>query len=151
MNGARHVTKLAAVASASAIVLGLAGLPAGAAGTNAKDEAARILGEWSLSFTTKDVNRNRILDDPERKTRDSAVERNAATGFLRFEKDGTVVMDRKLRFRGRYQILAQEPRDELVLTFEKDIGTYRMLIIQINDEALVLEPGIGMFDVYRRP
>src|SRR6185295_16247905 len=114
-------------------------------------EAAKILGDWALSYTTKDTNRNGILDESERKAADSAAELNSATGFLKFEKGGKVEMDRKLRFKGRYEIVAQEPRDELVLTFDKDIGRYRMVISRITDQELVLEPGIGMFNVYGRP
>jgi hypothetical protein len=120
-------------------------------GANPQEEAGKILGAWVLSYTTKDANRDRVLDESERRTPDTAAERNSATGFLQFEKGGSVSMDRQLRFKGRYEIVAQDSHDQLVLTFEKDIGTYRMLVIRVSDKELVLEPGIGMLAVYRRP
>lgn len=141
----------AAVLFAAALVLPCGAGAATDANPQVNVEAAKILGEWVLSYTTKDANRNRVLDESERKAADTAAERNSATGFLRFGKAGRVEMDRKLRFIGRYEIVAQEPRDQLVLVFDKNIGTYRMLVIRITDKELVLETGIGMFDVYRRP
>jgi len=120
-------------------------------GANPQDEAEKILGAWTLSYTAKDANRNRVLDESERRTPDSAAEKNSATGFLQFEKGGRVTMDRQLRFKGRYQIVAQDAHDQLVLAFDdKDIGTYRMLIIRVTEKELVLEPSVGTFDVYRR-
>lgn len=147
----RQLAALAAIAMLT-LPVSRAGTEVAASRPDPKAEAANLPGEWVLSYTTKDANVNRVLDDAERKTPDSADARFAATGFLRFEAGGKVTMDRKLRFTGRYEILTQEPRDQLVLKFDdKDIGTYRFLVIRVTDKELVLEPGIGMFDVYRRP
>jgi hypothetical protein len=133
------------------LVLGLAGLRAAGAGPSPEDEGQKLLGEWVQSYTTKDANRNRVLDDTERKPANLA-EAGFGIGFLRFEKDGKVEIDKRLHHKGRYKILAQEPRNQLVVEMDdKDIGAYRFLIIQVIDKELVLEPSVGTFTVYRRP
>jgi hypothetical protein len=135
----------------STLVLGLAGLRAVNASPSPKDEGQNMLGEWVQSYTTKDANTNRVLDDTERKPANLAEE-GFGIGFLRFEKDGKVEIDKRLRHKGHYKILKQEPRDQLVVEMDsKDIGTYRFLIIQVSDKELVLEPSPGTFTVYRRP
>lgn len=139
------------VAVALTLFLGLAGLRAADASPGSKDEAQGIAGEWVQSYTTKDANSNRVLDDAERKPANLA-EKGFGIGFLQFDKDGKVAIDKRLRHKGRYKILEQKPRDQLVVEMDsKDLGTYRFLIIQVTDKELVLEPSLGMFTVYRRP
>jgi len=81
----------------------------------------------------------------------------AATVIIRscsnqFDKDGKVAIDKRLGHKGRYKIVEQAPRDQLVIEMDSnDIGTYRFLIIEVNDKELVLEPSLGTFRVYRRP
>jgi hypothetical protein len=131
------------------LVLGLTGLRA--AGASPKDEAQRIVGEWVQSYTTKDANSNRVLDESERK-RPDPNDKGFGVAFLQFDKDGKVAIDKRLRHKGRYKILEQAPRDQLVVEMDsKDIGTYRFLIIDVTDKELVLEPSLGRFTVYRRP
>jgi hypothetical protein len=131
------------------LVLGFAGR--GTAGASPKDEAQRLTGEWVQSYTTKDANSNRILDEAERKGPD-LNEKGFGIGFLQFDKDGKVAIDKRLRHKGRYKILEQAPRNQLVIEMDsKDLGTYRLLIIEVNDKELVLEPSVGRFTVYRRP
>ena len=133
------------------LILALAGLRGADASPGSKDEAQRIVGEWVQSYTTKDANSNRVLDDAERKPANEA-EQGFGIGFLQFDKDGKVAIDKRLRHKGRYKILEQQPRDQLVVEMDsKDIGTYRFLIIQVTDKELVLEPSVGRFTVYRRP
>lgn len=132
-----------------ATVLGLVGPRV--AGASPKDEAQRLVGEWMQSYTTKDANSNRILDEAERK-RPDANEKGFGIGFLQFDKEGKVAIDKRLRHKGRYKIVEQAPRDQLVIEMDsKDIGTYRFLIIEVSDKELVLEPSLGTFTVYRRP
>ena len=130
-------------------VLGLVGLRAAAA--NPKDEAQKLVGEWVQSYTTKDANSNRKLDDAERKSPE-ANEKGFGIAFLQFDKDGKVAIDKRLRHKGHYKIMEQAPRDQLVLEMDsKDLGTYRFLIIEVSDKELVLEPSVGRLTVYRRP
>jgi len=130
-------------------VLGLVGLRA--AGASPKEEGQRLVGEWLQSYTTKDANSNRILDEAERKPPD-ANEKGFGIAFLQFDKDGKVAIDKRQRHKGHYKIMEQAPRNQLVLEMEsKDLGTYRFLIIEASDKELVLEPRIGTFTVYRRP
>jgi hypothetical protein len=130
-------------------VLGLAGLPAAVA--SPKEEGSRLVGEWVQSYTTKDANANRILDEAERKQPD-ANEKGFGIAFLQFDKDGKVAIDKRLRHKGHYKIVEQAPRDQLVIEMEsKDLGTYRFLIIAVSDKELVLEPSLRTFTVYRRP
>jgi hypothetical protein len=140
-----HVT--AVLVSAS--VLGLVGLRT--TGASPKDEAQKLVGEWVQSYTTKDANSNRNLDEAERKPPD-ANEKGFGIAFLQFDKDGKVAIDKRLRHKGHYKIMEQAPRDQLVIEMEsKDLGTYRFLIIAVSDKELVLEPSVGRFAVYRRP
>ena len=131
------------------LIAGLIAIRAASAGP--KDEAQKLGGEWVQSYTTKDANSNRILDEAERKPPD-ANEKGFGIAFLQFDKDGKVAIDKRQRHKGHYKIMEQAPRDQLVLEMEsKDLGTYRFLIIEASDKELVLEPRIGTFTVYRRP
>ena len=130
-------------------VLGLVGLRA--AGEGPKEEGQKLVGEWVQSYTTKDANSNRILDEAERKSPD-ANEKGFGIAFLQFDKDGKVAIDKRLRHKGHYKIMEQAPRNQLVIEMEsKDLGTYRFLIIEVGEKELVLEPSVGRFTVYRRP
>ncbi|HSS00162.1 MAG TPA: hypothetical protein VLM79_24060 [Kofleriaceae bacterium] len=132
-----------------ASALGLVGIRV--AGASPKEEGQRLVGEWVQSYTTKDANSNRILDEGERKPAD-ANEKGFGIAFLQFDKDGKVAIDKRLRHKGQYKIMEQAPRNQLVLEMEsKDLGTYRFLIIEVSDKELVLEPSVGRFTVYRRP
>jgi hypothetical protein len=130
-------------------VLGLVGLRA--AGASPKEEGQTLIGEWVQSYTTKDANSNRILDEAERKHPD-ANEKGFGIAFLQFDKGGGVAIDKRLRHKGHYKLVEQAPRNQLVIEMEsKDLGTYRFLIIAASDKELVLEPRLGTFTVYRRP
>ena len=121
------------------------------AGASPKDEGQKLVGEWVQSYTTKDANSNRTLDEAERKPAD-ANEKGFGVAFLQFDKDGKVAIDKQLRHKGHYKIMEQAPRNQLVIEMEsKDLGTYRFLIISVSDKELVLEPSVGRFTVYRRP
>lgn len=136
-------------AFAVASVLGLIGIRV--ADASPKEEGQKLAGEWLQSYTTKDANSNRILDEAERKPAD-ANEKGFGIGFLQFDKDAKVAIDKRLRHQGHYKILEQAPRNQLVIEMEsKDLGTYRFLIISVSDKELVLEPSVGRFTVYRRP
>ena len=140
-----------AIVMVPALLLGLATPRPAGAGPSSKDEAQGLVGDWVLSYTTKDANSNRVLDESERKPA-NAAEQGFGTGFLQFDKDGKVAIDKRLRHKGRYKILEQKPRNQLVVEMDsKDLGTYRFLIIQVTDKELVLEPSVGTFTVYRRP
>jgi hypothetical protein len=137
------------------VVLVLASVPGlvelQVAGASPKDEAQKLVGEWVQSYTTKDANSNRKLDEAERKSSD-ANEKGFGIAFLQFDKDGKVAVDKRLRHKGHYKIMEQAPRDQLVIEMDsKDLGTYRFLLIEVSDKELVLEPSIGKFTVYRRP
>src|ERR1041384_2160829 len=130
-------------------VLGLVGLRA--AGAGPKEEGQKLVGEWVQSYTTKDANSNRILDEAERKSPD-ANEKGFGIAFLQFDKDGKVAIDKRLRHKGHYKIMEQAPRNQLVIEMErKDLGTHRFLIIEVGEKELVLEPRVGRLTVYRRP
>ena len=139
--------RLAAIL-ASALVLDLVSVRVTDA--SPKDEAQKLVGEWVQSYTTKDANSNRKLDEAERKSPE-ANEKGFGIAFLQFDKDGKVAIDKRLRHKGHYKIMEQAPRDQLVIEMDsKDLGTYRFLIIEVSDKELVLEPSVGRFTVYRR-
>jgi hypothetical protein len=143
-----ELSRLTAVL-AFASVLGLVGLRATDA--SPKDEAQKLVGEWVQSYTTKDANSNRTLDEAERKSPD-ANDKGFGIAFLQFDKDGKVAIDKRLRHKGHYKIMEQAPRDQLVIEMDsKNIGTHRFLIIAVSDKELVLEPSLGKLTVYRRP
>jgi hypothetical protein len=134
-----------------ALLLDLAAPRAAVASPSSKNEAQSLVGDWVLSYTTKDANSNRVLDAAERKSA-NAAEQGFGTAFLQFDKDGKVAIDKRLRHKGHYKIMEQAPRNQLVIEMEsKDLGTYRFLIIEVGEKELVLEPSVGRFTVYRRP
>ena len=80
---------------------------------------------------------------------------NACDGWpavVTVDKDGKVAIDKRMRHKGRFKLLEQAPRNQLVLEMDsKDLGTYRFLLIAVSDKEIVLEPSVGNFTVYRRP
>lgn len=104
-----------------------------------------VLGEWFQQYAVLDQNRNTLLDSNDRNGTKSTMGIN----YFQFNEDGRCLYDSDMKFKGTYEILDENGKQELNVTVNGFGETYKYTIINPVTDELILYSS-GAFMIYKR-